>query len=125
MKTNRTRSQGFTLVEIMIVVAIIGVLASIAVPSFTNARRSARQRACICNLQTIDGAIQRWALELNKAEGQPVTYSDISGYLKNSVVCPSGGTSFEDSYTLTTVDAHPTCQKVPTGPCAHAMPGTQ
>jgi hypothetical protein len=56
---------------------------------------------------------------MKKDEGQPVTYSDIRSYLQRSVVCPSGGTSFEDSYTITTVDAAPRCQRKP---AAHMMP---
>jgi prepilin-type N-terminal cleavage/methylation domain-containing protein len=125
MNTSPSRKRGFTLVEIMIVVAIIGLLASIAVPNFVKARGTAQQKACISNLHQIDGAIQQWALDLNKAQGQPVAYSDISSYLKNSVACPSGGTTFADSYTITTVDTQPVCQKVPTGPGAHALPQSQ
>ena len=125
MKRNISRNRGFTLVEIMIVVAIIGLLASIAVPNFVKARTTAQQKACISNLHQIDGAIQQWATDLNKAAGQSVSYSDISSYLKNSVACPSGGTTFEDSYSITTVDATPTCQRVPSGPGAHALPQTQ
>jgi prepilin-type N-terminal cleavage/methylation domain-containing protein len=125
MNKSTYSNRGFTLVEIMIVVGIIGLLAGIAVPNFVKARTQARQKACISNLQQIDGAIQRWALDLNKAEGQTVTYGDISSYLRNSVVCPSGGTTFEDSYTITTVDAPPACQRVPSGPSAHLLPQTQ
>jgi prepilin-type N-terminal cleavage/methylation domain-containing protein len=125
MKLNPSQSRGFTLVEIMIVVAIIGLLASIAVPNFVKARTTAQQKACISNLHQIDGAIQQWALDLNKAQGQPVSYTDISSYLKNSVACPSGGTTFADSYTITTVDVQPLCQKVPSGPSAHALPQSQ
>jgi prepilin-type N-terminal cleavage/methylation domain-containing protein len=125
MNTSTHPNRGFTLVEIMIVVTIIGILATIAVPNFVQARKQAQQKACISNLQQIDGAIQRWALDLNKGEGQPVTYSDISSYLKNAVVCPSGGHTFEDSYTITTVDAPPACLQVPSGPNAHVMPQTQ
>jgi prepilin-type N-terminal cleavage/methylation domain-containing protein len=113
MKNIRSRKGGFTLVEIMIVVAIIGLLASIAIPNYAQSRGAAHRTVCINNLQQIEGAMQRWSLEMHKDEGQTVTYSDIRSYLKRSVVCPSGGTSFEDSYTLTTVDAPPVCQKKP------------
>jgi prepilin-type N-terminal cleavage/methylation domain-containing protein len=119
MKNIRSRKSGFTLVEIMIVVAIIGLLASIAIPNYAQSRGAAHRNVCINNLQQIEGAIQRWSLEMNKDEGQPVAYSDIRSYLKHSVVCPSGGTSFEDSYTMTTVDAAPTCQKKP---ATHLLP---
>jgi prepilin-type N-terminal cleavage/methylation domain-containing protein len=113
MKNIRCRRSGFTLVEIMIVVAIIGLLASIAIPNYVQSRGAAYRNACINNLQQIDGAIQRWAMEMQKDDGQAVAYSDIQGYLKRSVVCPAGGTSFEDSYKITTVDALPTCQRKP------------
>ena len=111
MKNKRTaRKSGFTLVEIMIVVAIIGLLAAIAIPNFIKARTTSQQNACINNLRHIDGAIQQWALENKKAAGATVDFTDISGYLKNSVICPSGGTAFSDSYTVTTVAARPVCQ---------------
>ena len=113
MKNIRSHRSGFTLVEIMIVVAIIGLLAAIAIPNVVQARRKANETACINNLQQIEGAIQRWSMEMHKDEGQAVTYSDIRDYLKRSVVCPAGGTSFEDSYTITTVDAPPVCQRKP------------
>ena len=105
--------------EIMIVVAIIGLLAAIAVPNFVKARTTAQMNACINNLRQIDGAIQQWALEQKKDTASPVAYADISDYLKNSVTCPSGGTTFNDSYTLTTVNAVPICQKVP---ATHKLP---
>ena len=63
MKTKPSRATGFTLVEIMIVVAIIGLLATIAIPNFVRARLKAQQSACINNLRQIEGAKQTWALE--------------------------------------------------------------
>jgi prepilin-type N-terminal cleavage/methylation domain-containing protein len=119
MKNISSRRGGFTLVEIMIVVAIIGLLASIAIPNYAQSRETARRGVCIENLRQIEGAIQRWSLEMNKDEGQPVTYSNIRSYLRNAVVCPSGGTSFEDSYTISTVDAPPMCQRKP---ATHLLP---
>jgi prepilin-type N-terminal cleavage/methylation domain-containing protein len=113
MKNKTHCESGFTLVEIMIVVAIISLLASIAIPSYAKARERVYTTTCIRNLQQIDGAIHLWSLDMKKDEQQPVTYSDIRGYLKGSLVCPSGGTSFADSYTISTVDARPTCQKKP------------
>ena len=119
MKSRTFVWSGFTLIEIMIVVAIIGMLATLAIPNLAKARGEAQRTGCINNLKTIDGAIQVWALEQKKDSDQPVTYADISGYLKNSVSCPSGGTSFADSYTITTVDAKPACQR---RPATHKLP---
>ncbi|HWX21094.1 MAG TPA: prepilin-type N-terminal cleavage/methylation domain-containing protein [Candidatus Binatia bacterium] len=119
MKNNTCSSGGFTLVEIMIVVAIIGLLATIAIPNFAKSRETAHKVTCISNLRQIDGALQQWALDLKKDAGQAVSYQDISAYLRNSIVCPAGGTTFADSYTLTTVDERPTCQRKPQ---THTLP---
>jgi prepilin-type N-terminal cleavage/methylation domain-containing protein len=119
MKMKTVHKAGFTLVEIMIVVAIIGLLAAIAVPNFVKARTTAQMNACINNLRQIDGAIQQWALEQKKDTTATVTYADISDYLKNAVTCPSGGTTFDDSYTITTVNVVPICKKVP---ATHKLP---
>ncbi len=119
MKINLARKGGFTLVEIMIVVAIIGLLATIAIPNFVKARGTAQMNACISNLRQIDGAIQGWALETKQGDTTQVQFYDISSYLKGQVVCPSGGHTFADSYHLGTVQEKPTCLR---SPQTHKLP---
>src|SRR3978361_116371 len=81
IKSARTATAGFTLVEIMIVVAIIGLLATIAIPNFVRARLKAQQSACINNLSQIDGAKQTWALENRASQTTVPVIANIQPYL--------------------------------------------
>ena len=105
----------------MIVVAIIGLLASIAIPAYGRARQKAQMQTCIINLQRIEGAIEEWAMECRKQSGQSVTFDDIKVYMKRAVVCPSGGKTFADSYEISNVDSTPTCLRVTSGEFAHRL----
>jgi prepilin-type N-terminal cleavage/methylation domain-containing protein len=117
------RAKGFTLVEIMIVVAIIGILIAIAVPGFVRARTQSRNRACQENLTKLDGATEQWALENNKAVAAAVAMGDLyladgSGYLKNEPFCPAGDGA---AYVLTAVGTAPACPVVGANP-DHVLP---
>jgi prepilin-type N-terminal cleavage/methylation domain-containing protein len=107
MKINTTRKAGFTLVEIMIVVAIIALLAAIAIPNFVKARTASQRSACIANLKQIDGAKATWALETKKVSTDTMAASDLYGatlYIRDQPFCPGGGT-----YTLGDVGTKPVC----------------
>ena len=114
-----TRSAGFTLVEIMIVVALIALLVVIAIPNAARARTISQKTTCINNLRQINSAVQQWAMELKKSPSEVVTEADVVPYLKSTAVCPSGGTSFADSYALTDVGSPATCKK---SPANHVLP---
>ena len=90
-KLNRNRG-GFTLVEIMIVVAIIALLAAIAVPNFLRARKRSQATRILEDLRMIDSAIDQYAIETNKTSGNAVSWSDIQSYLKQGTqLWNSGG----------------------------------
>jgi prepilin-type N-terminal cleavage/methylation domain-containing protein len=115
MKLRVTRQTAFTLVEIMIVVAIIGLLAAIAIPNFVRARTTAQQNACINNLRQIDSAKQQWGLETRQLSNAIPVETDIAPYLRGNsptnVLCPSGGATatFSSSYTVNSLSQPPAC----------------
>jgi len=99
------RKQGFTLVEILIVVAIIGLLSGVVVPHFLSARDTAQENVCISHLRHIDDAKAMWAVtEGGLASDTPTWAELVPDYLRETPVCPAGGT-----YTIGTVDANSSC----------------
>ena len=91
-KLNKNRG-GFTLVEIMIVVAIIALLAAIAVPNFLRARKRSQATRCLEDLRIIDSADDQYAIENNKTSGNAINWTDVQSYLKTgSVLYNSSGT---------------------------------
>ncbi len=116
--------KGFTLVEIMIVVLIIGLLAAIAIPSFVRARETSRAKTCTNNLRLVDAAVEQWAMENNATTGATPNDDDALQFLKGNVMpaCPSSGTE----YTWPTVGTVPTCPSTGVTPNAdnawHAIP---
>jgi prepilin-type N-terminal cleavage/methylation domain-containing protein len=110
-KFNKRRG-GFTLVEIMIVVAIIALLAAIAVPGFLRARKRSQASRVINDLRLIDSAVDQYAIENNKASGATVSVSDWTKYLKAGTnLYLTGNDIMGASYGAQTVDSLP---KVPT-----------
>lgn len=103
------RSRGFTLVEIMIVVGIIGVILAIAAPTWMQQRLISRWRACQENLSKIDGAKEQWAMERNEPASASPAWTDLvqadgGGYLKKQPVCPGGG-----EYRINSVSVAASC----------------
>ena len=100
---NKRMNKGFTLVEIMIVVAIIAILAAVAIPNFITYRKTSQMNACISNLKQIQSAVEQC-----KLAGKEVTAANVYGadkYIKVAPTCPAT----KAAYTLPTGDADPVC----------------
>ena len=104
-----TKRGGFTLVEIMIVVAIIALLAAIAVPNFLRSRKRSQATAILSDLRIIDSAVDQYAIETNKPGGATVAWSDVQRYIKSGTrLYNSNNTDILGAtFTLPTVDSAP------------------
>ena len=112
-KKLQTKHAGFTLVEIMIVVAIIALLAAIAVPGFLRARKRSQASKILNDLRLIDGAVDQYAIETARKSGDLVNITDWTNYLKKDTrLYATGQDLFGDDYGNQTVDTLPT---VPSG----------
>ncbi|MEN6627947.1 MAG: prepilin-type N-terminal cleavage/methylation domain-containing protein [Candidatus Sumerlaeia bacterium] len=105
-------SRGFTLVEIMIVVAILGIIIAIAAPTWMKQRLLSQQRVCQENLTKIDGAKEQWALEYKQDVDAVPQWTDLvsadgTGYLNKQPVCPGGG-----EYTINSISIAAECSVV-------------
>src|SRR5579885_111708 len=110
------KAKGFTLVEIMIVVLIIGILMAIAVPNFIQARSTSRKNSCIANLKQIDSAKEQYAMEAKLDTGATVTQANLAPtYIKSFPSCPGGGV-----YTIDVVGTNPSCSLA--GSDGHVLP---
>ena len=113
MNLKNRKNKGFTLVEIMIVVLIIGILMAIAVPNFIQARQSSRRSSCLANLKQIDAAKEQYAMDAQLDTCAAVAWNNLTPtYMKSQPRCPAGG-----AYTLAAIGTKPTCSIA-----GHALP---
>jgi prepilin-type N-terminal cleavage/methylation domain-containing protein len=125
MKVQSSRAQiGFTLIEIMIVVSIIGLLLAIAIPNFLHARETSRAKACISNLRQIDTAKQQYMLDKNTSSFTSANSGDttLGGlaplYIRYAPTCPLSGT-----YTTGDGTTDPVCSLSTSDPANYGATG--
>lgn len=104
MFKNFRKQEGFTLVELMVVVLIIGILVAIAIPIFNNASQSAKEKTCAANIRTINGAVQQYAAT---NESAPTSIDDlIPAYIQEMPTCPLEGDEYELTAGVVDKTAH-------------------
>ncbi len=121
-----TKRAGFTLVEIMIVVAIIALLAAIAVPNFLRSRKRSQATQVLEDLRIIDGAIDQYAIENNKSNGNAVVWTDIQAYVKTGTrLYSSGGLDIlGNAFTIPTVENSPKVNAATFGSLSDVAPSS-
>ena len=113
------KAAGFTLVEIMIVVLIIGILLAIAIPNFVKARETSRAKSCVANLKQIDSAKQQYMMDKNISTYAGVMTDLVGTYIRTAPTCPAGGT-----YTVNSEVVSPTCSLATATPANYGSTGS-